>query len=179
VSALHIPPSASDVLVSGGGDPALRIWDWHTGRARGQIPVLAAVRPHIAVLPRRGKAPVLTKDGRPNGRKSRKRARQLAAAQAAENVNDAEGDADADVDAGEGSSAPLQADDTINEPQPGDAPPEPVLAIQRITSFSPSSGRTTLLFSATGFAHPSPISSPLLTRRRQSCGPLLRPSTAR
>ncbi|EED79232.1 predicted protein, partial [Postia placenta Mad-698-R] len=32
VSALHVPPFAPDILVSGGGDPMLKVWDWMSGR---------------------------------------------------------------------------------------------------------------------------------------------------
>ncbi|TRM65524.1 WD40-repeat-containing domain protein [Schizophyllum amplum] len=49
VSALHIPASAPDRLISGGGDPVLRVWDWMSGALVREIPVLDAVEPTIKV----------------------------------------------------------------------------------------------------------------------------------
>ncbi|KAJ7580167.1 WD40 repeat-like protein [Mycena floridula] len=52
VSALHIPPSHPETLVSGGGDPEIRVWDWMSGKLRYEIPVAEATE-FIAV---KGKA---------------------------------------------------------------------------------------------------------------------------
>ncbi|KAL1723076.1 FAD dependent oxidoreductase-domain-containing protein [Schizophyllum commune] len=49
VSALHIPASVPDRLVSGGGDPVLRVWDWMSGTIVREIPVLDVVEPTIKV----------------------------------------------------------------------------------------------------------------------------------
>ncbi|KZV66300.1 WD40 repeat-like protein [Peniophora sp. CONT] len=49
VSAIHIPSFAPSVLLSGGGDPVIRKWDWMTGAPAGEIPILDAVLPYIAV----------------------------------------------------------------------------------------------------------------------------------
>ncbi|KAJ7016419.1 hypothetical protein C8F04DRAFT_1202237, partial [Mycena alexandri] len=40
-------------LVSGGGDPMLKIWDWMTGKLKREIPILHAVEPFIKVKPAR------------------------------------------------------------------------------------------------------------------------------
>ena len=37
------------MLISGGGDPELKIWDWMTGRLQWNIPVFTAVEPFIRV----------------------------------------------------------------------------------------------------------------------------------
>ncbi|KAL1762840.1 FAD dependent oxidoreductase-domain-containing protein [Schizophyllum commune] len=49
VSALHIPASVPDRLISGGGDPVFRVWDWMTGTIVREIPVLDVVEPTIKV----------------------------------------------------------------------------------------------------------------------------------
>ncbi|KAG6826553.1 hypothetical protein H0H92_015328 [Tricholoma furcatifolium] len=49
VSAIHNPPFAPADLVSGGGDPALKVWDWMSGTAKYEIPVWDAVEPFIRV----------------------------------------------------------------------------------------------------------------------------------
>jgi hypothetical protein len=147
VSAIHIPPSSPDHLISGGGDPELRVWEWRTGRALAKLPVRDAVIPHITVIPSREKRPVLRKDGKPAGRKGRKKAQEAAAAQAAS--KEAEADKNTDVmdadDMEEGTSA------DVPSTAPTDAPPEPVLVVQRIATISDGSADTTVVFSATGF----------------------------
>lgn len=49
VSALHIPPSHPSILVSGGGDPHIFLWDWMTGKQKHAIPILDAVTPYLRV----------------------------------------------------------------------------------------------------------------------------------
>ncbi|OCH87825.1 WD40 repeat-like protein [Obba rivulosa] len=51
VSAVHIPPFAPSTLVSGGGDPMLKLWDWFSGRLLSEIPISDAVEPFIQVKP--------------------------------------------------------------------------------------------------------------------------------
>ncbi|GLB41843.1 putative required for the formation of N(7)-methylguanine at position 46 (m7G46) in tRNA [Lyophyllum shimeji] len=54
VSAIHNPPFAPSDLVSGGGDPMLKIWDWMTGTLKHEIRVWDAVEPYIRVrIPKR------------------------------------------------------------------------------------------------------------------------------
>ncbi|KAF9244674.1 WD40-repeat-containing domain protein [Melanogaster broomeanus] len=49
VSAIHLPISAPASLISGGGDPDLKVWDWMTGRLQRNIAVFAIVEPFIKV----------------------------------------------------------------------------------------------------------------------------------
>ncbi|EED81216.1 predicted protein [Postia placenta Mad-698-R] len=55
VSALHVPPFAPDTLVSGGGDPMLKVWDWMTGRMLLDVPIMETVEPFIKVRVPKGK----------------------------------------------------------------------------------------------------------------------------
>ncbi|KAI9453036.1 WD40 repeat-like protein [Lactarius psammicola] len=59
VSAIHIPcdPTAHGTLVSGGGDPVLKVWNWRAGRRLYDVAIEDTVRPFVVVrraLPRRG-----------------------------------------------------------------------------------------------------------------------------
>ncbi|KAI0333911.1 hypothetical protein GY45DRAFT_1243707 [Cubamyces sp. BRFM 1775] len=49
VSALHIPSFNPAVLVSGGGDPMLKVWNWISGKLLSEISVFEAVEPYIKV----------------------------------------------------------------------------------------------------------------------------------
>ena len=53
VSALHLLPSSPSRLLSGGGDPVIKVWDWLEGRVIQDIFIEDAVKPFIKVL-RRG-----------------------------------------------------------------------------------------------------------------------------
>ncbi|CDO68396.1 hypothetical protein BN946_scf184815.g43 [Trametes cinnabarina] len=49
VSALHVPSYKPSTLVSGGGDPMLKVWDWMSGKLLSEINVFDAVEPFIKV----------------------------------------------------------------------------------------------------------------------------------
>ncbi|SJL03937.1 uncharacterized protein ARMOST_07294 [Armillaria ostoyae] len=49
VSALHIPKSNPSVLISGGGDPELKVWDWLSGQWKCDIPIWDSVKDYIVV----------------------------------------------------------------------------------------------------------------------------------
>ncbi|PFH51854.1 hypothetical protein AMATHDRAFT_2753 [Amanita thiersii Skay4041] len=55
ISAIHIPSFLPSILISGGGDSMLKIWDWMSGSIQFEIPILDAVQPFIRVAARRRK----------------------------------------------------------------------------------------------------------------------------
>lgn len=60
VSSIHIPLDHPDLLVSGGGEGVLRIWDWKEGRQLGTVDIEEAILPH------RSARSTLRKDKRKN-----------------------------------------------------------------------------------------------------------------
>ncbi|KAH7107345.1 WD40 repeat-like protein [Auriculariales sp. MPI-PUGE-AT-0066] len=66
VTALHLLPSAPEVLISGGGEDVLRIWRWKDGQLLRSIDIGNVVRPHIAVSP-----PVLKKSRQPTKKRQK------------------------------------------------------------------------------------------------------------
>ena len=42
------------MLVSGGGDPELKLWDWMSGEHLADIPILQTVKPYLIVQPAKG-----------------------------------------------------------------------------------------------------------------------------
>lgn len=146
VSAIHVPDFSPTELVSGGGDPMLKIWDWMTGKVRREIPVLHAVEPFIKV-----KAPKRTprrfeEGGEDNGddttkkkgRKGRNRAKQQAKTDSAEGSTSGS----APVEPSE-VAVPLEAS--------GSGGGDTILIIQRIASLASDMGESRhLVFSAVG-----------------------------
>lgn len=53
VSAIHIPSYAPSLLVSGGGDPMLKVWDWMSGELKAEISILEVVGPFIKLRPQK------------------------------------------------------------------------------------------------------------------------------
>lgn len=51
VSSIHIPESRPNVVVSGGGEPTLQVFDWTTGALLNRIDILSAVQRHRSVRP--------------------------------------------------------------------------------------------------------------------------------
>ncbi|KAJ7091519.1 WD40 repeat-like protein [Mycena belliarum] len=148
VSALHLPPFAPALLVSGGGDPTLKVWDWIRGACVREVSVQPAVAPFIKVMPPERTPRRFEDDGgadgeersegpkkRKRGRKQKMKERQRKAAADAEGSEPAEPEADADaVEAADASEI---------------AEPEPVFALRRIESL-PSDAGGHLIFSAVG-----------------------------
>jgi tRNA (guanine-N(7)-)-methyltransferase subunit TRM82 len=170
VSAIHIPSSMPDTLVSGGGDAMLKIWNWQSGKLTGEIPVLEVITPFIVVLPVRPGRRVETGDGegKPHGRKGRAKAKR-SKARTEQNIEDSgsagtfdtppTGDVEipaVDIDeAMPDAPTPEVTTRTPDTAEPvapadADAPQELVLVIAKIRTFTPPSSSPTLVFSATG-----------------------------
>lgn len=49
VSALHIPPTEPTLLISGGGDAELKVWDWLKGSLRCELEVWELVERFLIV----------------------------------------------------------------------------------------------------------------------------------
>ncbi|KAF9499334.1 WD40 repeat-like protein [Pleurotus eryngii] len=130
VSAIHIPEFLPSTLISGGGDPSLKVWDWMTGICLGDIPILDVVLPYIRVRPQRNE---LDEDGERKPNKRRRKKGQKNKAQTSD--DEGEGEKIADGTAPD-ASAP--------------APEEPfTLAIHKIASLT-TNGNNYLIFSAIG-----------------------------
>lgn len=96
VHSVHVPKFAPNVLVSGGGDPVLKMWDWMSGELLCDIPVGTVIEPLIAV--RAPKSPWGRNEGsaeetEKRGRRGRRRGK-------------GKGKADADVEQEEDETGP-------------------------------------------------------------------------
>lgn len=139
VSAIHIPKDDPSSLISGGGDPMLKIWDWASGALKHSVPVLETVEPFLAILASRKKRGLGQDDeGAPDGsakmgKGQRKKEKRNAAKQD-------------EVLAGEVANTPVAADSENVEDEPK---PEKVLVIHRIECIDSDSGPH-VIFSAVG-----------------------------
>ncbi|KAJ7231880.1 WD40-repeat-containing domain protein [Mycena haematopus] len=143
VSAIHIPVFSPTELVSGGGDPMLKIWDWMTGKVKREIPILHAVEPFIKVKPA-GRTPRRFENGDEEnedeapkkGRKAKARAKQKARLDSREASTSADRSAEPSDAVGS-----LEASDSRDT----------VFALRRIESLnSGMDGSRHLVFSAVG-----------------------------
>ncbi|KAK0202743.1 WD40 repeat-like protein [Desarmillaria ectypa] len=145
VSALHIPKSDPSILISGGGDAELKVWDWLTGQWKCDIPIWDSVKDYIMVKTKpykKGRKPDDDDDEQesPEGNKRRKKGGKSKAA-------DKEPDtADMDVDVSQGNEeAPI-----LKEEAPAIVEEEAtVLVMQKIDSIV-LEDRTYILFSIIG-----------------------------
>ena len=177
ISAVHIPrdPAAHDILISGGGDPMIKVWQWRAGRRIYDVAIEEIVRPFIAVRraqPKRG----YDSDGerKPPSRRwlARQRRKEAKAAAAAtklpeddvDTVPEAEAEGaeaevdldleDADVDGDERIESEDETVDVSVTPtrasgDPEEPPPAPVLVVQKIESLK-IDGQLVIVFSAVG-----------------------------
>ncbi|KXN93026.1 tRNA (guanine-N(7)-)-methyltransferase non-catalytic subunit TRM82, partial [Leucoagaricus sp. SymC.cos] len=101
VSAIHIPSFAADTLISGGGDPTLKIWNWMSGQCTGEVQIWETVEPFVLVKNNKRKYGDDDEDDegdaaqkrKGKGKKSKKRAAKRAAAQA-QKADEAQGEGD-------------------------------------------------------------------------------------
>ncbi|TFK26205.1 WD40 repeat-like protein [Coprinopsis marcescibilis] len=143
VSALHIPSSSPSLLISGGGDPVLKIWDWMSGQLKGEVEIAQAVEPFAAVKKVLGKPRWLEEGGDNEGEGAgvSKRKQRRGKGKGSQQV-----------------SGPINEQDFIDVDQPADKPEaprpsvndaQPILAIKKIESI-PNNEKSTFLFSAVG-----------------------------
>ncbi|KAH9070678.1 WD40 repeat-like protein [Lactarius deliciosus] len=204
ISAIHIPrePTAHGVLVSGGGDPVLKVWDWRAGRGLYDVAIEEAVRPFIAVRrrqPRRG----YDSDGerKPPSRRwlARQRRREAKAASGAVEVKveddddgegggvGVEGEGEIEVEVGIEDDGDDESGDEVVEADAITASPEIeerplVLVVQKIDTLKVG-GRLAVVFSAVGATalfwfvlppDPAAVSGdPLVVHAHDLCGPVI------
>src|SRR5216684_2316787 len=123
ISAIHIPrdPAAHNVLISGGGDPVIKVWQWRTGRLLYDVVIEEIVRPFIAVC-RAQRKRGYDSDGERKPPSRRWLARQLSEDDV-NTVAEAEVEVDAedvDVDDDEGNES---GDETVDVPGDPEDPP--------------------------------------------------------
>ncbi|KAF8074939.1 quinon protein alcohol dehydrogenase-like superfamily [Lyophyllum atratum] len=140
VSAIHNPAFAPSDLVSGGGDPALKIWDWMTGVVKHEVSVGDTVEPYIRVRTPKRRRGEDGEDGPETRRKGRgKKAKGKGKAKAESEVAEAE-----IAEVAEDASGATGVEET---PLPGaEDNAEKVLVIRKIDSVSSRH----LVFSAVG-----------------------------
>ena len=139
VSAIHIPSSDPASLISGGGDPMLKIWDWMTGVLKHEVAVLDAVEPFMAVraLKRRRGYGDLDDDGEiPEGARIKHKKRRKGKGKEKAKEKDKEADADEDEN---------EEEEEDSKPEK----PEKVLVIHKIDTV-PSDSGPQAVFSAIG-----------------------------
>ncbi|KAF8909289.1 WD40-repeat-containing domain protein [Gymnopilus junonius] len=149
VSAIHIPRGDKSSLISGGGDPMLKIWDWMKGTIKHELPVLEVVEPFIAVraVKRRRGWPEEDGEEAPEGKRlKRKRGR----GKKGEKEQKKTGDEEEEELGGEGEVAEENTPEHVGAPENGEeAQPEKVLVIHRMESIESSTG-SHIIFSAVG-----------------------------
>jgi tRNA (guanine-N(7)-)-methyltransferase subunit TRM82 len=164
ISAIHIPrdPAAHDILISGGGDPVLKVWQWRTGRRLYDVAIEEVVRPFIVVRrarPKRGYG----SDGerKPPSRRwlARQRRRQAKVAATAKTLSETdagtipgpEAEAEVDVEDMDENEGTESEDESVDTPSPGDPgePSPPVLVVQKIETLR-IDGRLVVVFSVVG-----------------------------
>jgi len=142
VSALHIPSFDHSSLISGGGDPVLKIWDWMTGVVKHEVSVLDVVEPFIVVRALKRKRGQAEDDGdeAPKGSKGKAKRKQ------SKKGNQAEEQA---TEGGHATTLVMDVKDEdfgdLNEEEK----PQKVLVINKIDSVNSDSGPH-IVFSAVG-----------------------------
>ena len=147
VSALHIPKSDPSTLISGGGDPVLKIWDWMSGKLKQDVPIADAVDPFIVVRRAKSRGEYGEGDNEEAGGKKGKGKKQKGKGKgASRTVTEAEEVAEKeDADA-------MAVDLEVKGEEPVvQAEPEKVLAVRRIESVVSEDGEMFYVFSAIGY----------------------------
>lgn len=179
VSALHIPSWDPSLLVSGGGDPTLRFWNWMEGKVLREVPVSDKVMPFVKVVRKKPGRHDEGSDAEGEGEQgaeklsSRKKRKAKKNKKNAGEKDEKEKDQDDRTQNNGGDENAMEVDESREvgetktegrrESTKPDQPPEPLLAIQKIVSFEHASSKF-VLFSAHGFVYNfSPFAFRLLT----------------
>ena len=141
VSAIHIPKNDSSSLISGGGDPMLKIWDWATGVTKHSLSVLEVVEPFIVIRASKKKRGGDDDEGAPEGAGKKSKGQRRKENKKKANLESTEM-------AGEESSstAAAPAPEKLEE----ESKPEKVFVVHRIESAESDSGPY-IIFSAVGY----------------------------
>jgi tRNA (guanine-N(7)-)-methyltransferase subunit TRM82 len=149
VSALHIPPADPSSLISGGGDPVVKVWDWISGRLRWEVSVWELVEQFVGVDRvggKSGEGEGESEGGTGEGENSRKKRgkKQDKKGKAKAKSKGKEDDVKADEVASENrDEVSVSLEDTPQSSK--------VLVIQQIESISTARSGTYILFSAVGY----------------------------
>ncbi|KAI0918072.1 hypothetical protein AcV5_002850 [Taiwanofungus camphoratus] len=170
ISAIHIPDFAPSILVSGGGDPMLKVWDWMSGALLSEIPVYESVKSYIKVRAPKtkwdreegegGSVPAENTRQRMRGRKGKGKDRKGGEVEGTPEIDEQE-DPDPGVTAlSEGvdeGAATLQARESSASLREGDAHPSSslhsdrlVFVLHKIRSLDLGARGRFLIFSAVG-----------------------------
>ncbi|KAI6149366.1 WD40-repeat-containing domain protein [Pisolithus tinctorius] len=135
VSAIHIPPSAPTSLISGGGDPDLKIWDWMTGRLERNVGIFGDVEPFMMVKApkRRHKSQNGGDDNADTSKKSGRRKKKTKQKQ--------------DIQRGDSEDPTAGSSADVSNQDPAET--ETVFVVHKIDSFV-SQGRSHIVFSVVG-----------------------------
>ncbi|KIM90548.1 hypothetical protein PILCRDRAFT_56339, partial [Piloderma croceum F 1598] len=139
VSAVHIPCFSPDTLISGGGDPTFKAWNWMTGKIHAEVEVWSIVQRFIKVEGgRKGRG---WGEGAEQGRQRKRRGK----------AKDTEIDGDGgDVEEDIVDVGPSKNDITPDEPQLNTTKPGQIVqVVHKIDSFESNASKY-ILFSAVG-----------------------------
>ena len=159
MSAINIPKFDPSILISGGGDAELKVWDWLSGKHLGDIPVLSAVQPYI-----KAKAPPGhrgwhdntdagdEKPGRRRGKNKKGKGKEKEASETPQPEN-----APTEVTSGD-----VAMVDESTEPTTGVESSElakldePVFVLRRIETVTIGEAHKSIVFSAVGYVSTGP-----------------------
>ncbi|THU92732.1 hypothetical protein K435DRAFT_671619, partial [Dendrothele bispora CBS 962.96] len=141
ISALHVPSFAPSVLISGGGDKSLMLWEWLSGKLIGEIPIWEKVEDYMGVK-------VKPYKGKENGNQKKTR----------EGTEEEEGIEDEDkkmedMEPVENGGEDQDVDMASLEEKQGEEiedDEEKVLVVQKISTLETPDGKRWILFSVVG-----------------------------
>lgn len=154
VSALHIPPWDPTQLISGGGDPMLKFWDWKTGQFSYELYIKEAVMPFVIVRRPKGKVRIEDgdEDGVDEGGEKRSSARQKRKAKKKKGKGkEREDNLDEDMEVI--NSDQIDNVTIVDDVNNGTSDGEEILVIQKLSTMVYNTDRL-LLFTAVGSVFP-------------------------